>query len=351
MATRSFMSYRCASHVAVLLGLGLLAAACTISEQEAPPLAGPSEYGLSIDVAVSPDILSQDGASQSMVTVTARDSNGTPVRNLSLRGEIVVGGVSADFGSLSARNVVTGTDGRAVFVYTAPAAPSVAVDQFTIVEIYVTPVGTNFDNSTARRASIRLVPPGVVIPPDGLSASFTFTPSAPSESQNVLFDASQSQGAIAEYRWSFGDGRTGTGRTVTHAFSRAGSYSVTLTIVDPFGRSASTTSQVTVGVGANPTPVFVFSPTEPLPGQQVFFNAEASTPSPGRRITSYQWDFGDGSTGSGARVSHTYAVQGTYTVTLTVTDDSGRRGTVSQTIPVAIPEDDSSLAVRGGGGE
>jgi PKD repeat protein len=137
---------------------------------------------------------------------------------------------------------------------------------------------------------------------------------------------------------------------VTHAFRTAGNYSVTLTLEDPFGRTASTTQQVTVGIGDNPTAVFVISPTDPVPGQTVHFNAEGSTPSPGRRISSYTWDFGDGSTGSGARVSHTYPVVGTYTVTLTVTDSGGRRGTVSSTVPVQLPGEEDSLTRRPGGG-
>src|SRR3954470_7511354 len=101
-----------------------LAAGCTMKNQDAPPLTGPSELGTSINVSVTPDILQQDGASQSLVTITARDSNGLPYKNLSLRSEIEVGGVHVDFGSLSARNLVTDSSGRATLVYTAPSSPS-----------------------------------------------------------------------------------------------------------------------------------------------------------------------------------------------------------------------------------
>lgn len=48
---------------------------------------------------------------------------------------------------------------------------------------------------------------------------------------------------------------------------------------------------------------------------------------PDGQIVSYQWEFGDGATGSGARARHKYSQEGTYTVRLTVTDDKGATGT------------------------
>ena len=119
-----------------------------MKKQETPSLTGPSELGTSCPSASSPDILTQDGGSQSLVTVSAFDSNGKPLRNLSLRSQIFVGGTAADFGTLSARSIVTGTDGQATLVYTAPAAPGgPAVDSGTTVNIAVTPIGTDFANS------------------------------------------------------------------------------------------------------------------------------------------------------------------------------------------------------------
>src|SRR5262245_30341212 len=112
-----------------------LVGACTMKSQEAPPLTGPSELAQSIGVSVSPDVLAQDGASQSLVTITARDAGAQPIRNLTLRAEIRVGGTAVDFGSLSAKSLVTSGDGRATVVYTAPPAPAVTTDDFTIVDI------------------------------------------------------------------------------------------------------------------------------------------------------------------------------------------------------------------------
>ena len=121
------MTFLGRTSAAVALGLALvtLPSGCTMKEQETPALTGPSELGTGVSVTVTPDILTQDGGSQSLVTVSAFDSNGKPLRNLSLRSEIMVGGVIADFGSLSARSIVTGTDGRATLVYTRRRRPPV----------------------------------------------------------------------------------------------------------------------------------------------------------------------------------------------------------------------------------
>ena len=57
-------------------------------------------------------------------------------------------------------------------------------------------------------------------------------------------------------------------------------------------------------------------------------SGESSTASRGT-IASHAWDFGDGSTASGARAEHTYAPVGDYLITLRVTDDEGRSGTTT----------------------
>jgi hypothetical protein len=326
--------------VYVAAASALLGSACTMNKQEAPPLAGPSEFGTSITIAVTPDVLTQDGASQSSIVVTARDANGQPVRGLALRVETAVNGERMDFGNLSARTIVTGNDGRATTVYTAPAAPDTATDPFTIVEFVVTPIGTDFGNSTPRTASLRLTPPGWIIPVDGMQPKITITSTLMVDNEPILFDATQSTSSpnnpIALCTWNFGDGTSASGYQVSHEYRDPGTYTVRLTLTDGYGRSASTSQTITVSAGAVPTAAFTFSPAEPIPGQTLNFNAVSSTAAAGRDIVRYDWDFGDGASGTGVQTTHVFAA-GKYVVTLKVTDDAGRKGTVSKEIDVKTP--------------
>jgi PKD repeat protein len=326
--------------LAVAAALGL--AACTVHKQDTPSLTGPSELGMSVTVEVSPDVLTQDGASQSLVTITVRDANGQPVRNVALRANITVDGAITDFGTLSARNVVTDVNGRATLIYTAPPAPAINVDSGTIVSIDVTPSGTNFGNEVAlHNATIRLTPPGVVgAPPSSLRPDFVAPAATVGDAAVFSATVVDAKGAdatpqVASYAWNFGDGSTGTSRTTTHTYSKSGNFSASLTITDNLGRQALVSHIVPVAPGANPTATFVASPASPIIDQAINFNASGSQAAPGHTITDFSWNFGDGTLGSGALVQHAYSQTGTYTVTLKVTDDAGRKSSLfPQTITV-----------------
>lgn len=306
----------------------LVATSCTLKNADAPPLAGPSEFGTAVVIKADPDILPTDGGSQARITITVRDANGQPLPNRTLRVEILVDGVPNDFGSLSARTVTTNAQGEAFTTYTAPAVNGGAGGQ---VGIGVTPFGTDASSSIARVALIRLVPPGVVVGPAGLVPQFIFTPESPAMFQNVFFDASSSTSSptnpIATYRWDFTDGTVLFGPQVTRSFSAPGDQAVRLTISDSFGRSASITRQVGVNLSVGPTAAFTSSPSDPVVGEEVFFNGAPSIAPPGRRIVSYRWDFGNGETATGLTASVRYTAARLYNVTLTVTDDTGRTDT------------------------
>ena len=175
------------------LALVALGAGCTVHQTEPPTLTGPSEFALSLAVSVTPDIIYQDGASQSAIAVIARDANARPVSGLTIRLDMRVNGVLQDFGTLSARNIATGSDGRATAVYTAPPPPPPAGGAGSIVTIGVTPKGSNFQAAVSQTADIRLVPPGVILPPaERPTPAFTYSPTSANTNVPVIFDASGS---------------------------------------------------------------------------------------------------------------------------------------------------------------
>jgi PKD repeat protein len=325
---------------------------CTTEKTSAPPMTGPSEFALRLGLQSVPDSILQDGASQSAINIEATGPDGRAVRALPLRVDMAVvdqagAETFADFGTLSAKTVVTGEDGRARLVYTAPPKPATSTGGGTVVKFYVTPIGGDFQGEQARSVSLRLVPPGVIMPPNTApTASFTFAPTAPSVLQDVVFDGSGSTdgadstgagilcGASCTYEWDFGDGATTRGVFVTHRYQRVGLYLVKLTVTDGGGASTTVTQAVSVGQGAAPTAVFTYSPTAPAVSQDIFFNATGSTATVGRRLVAWDWDFGSGRTASGVTVTKRYDTAGTYVVTLTVTDDAGTQAITRQNVTV-----------------
>ena len=95
----------------------------------------------------------------------------------------------------------------------------------------------------------------------------------------------------------------------------------------------SASSAVVAASGGNAAPVAVF--TSALTGLTANFDGTGSTDD--GTIASYAWDFGDGTTGSGATVSHTYARAGSYQVSLIVTDNGGEQGGISKPLAVIQP--------------
>jgi len=173
-------------------------------------------------------------------------------------------------------------------------------------------------------------------------------PPAPAPKKPVLacnrfvFDARDSYDPNNDkisYNWSFGDGASSTEPVVEHIYEKGGKYVVTLTVSDHSGLECET-AVTKQHVDVNTPPVAAMKgPNKSCTGQTVTFNASASKDDSPANL-SYYWNFGDGTTGEGANVTHTYQQGGKYNVTLTVDDNSGTTcatDTISQVIHVNAP--------------
>jgi len=99
-------------------------------------------------------------------------------------------------------------------------------------------------------------------------ASFTYSPQHPKVNENITFNASSSydpDGTIVKYEWDFGDGSKAEGKVVTHSYSKAGDYTVTLTVTDDEGATNSTTKKIPVPPPA-PEANISFNPSKSIIG-------------------------------------------------------------------------------------
>ncbi len=184
-------------------------------------------------------------------------------------------------------------------------------------------------------------------------ANFSATNDAPTVGDTVDFDASGSydpNGEIVSYKWDFGDGTTGEGVKVSHSYDKEGYYVITLTVTDDAGAISKVRHAVSVQeasssdggcsggtCGGPDIPLAVITGLPSCSGGEVGvpieFDGSYSRAAEGS-IVSYEWNFGDGTTGRGVRVSHAYQKTGRFIVTLTVTDENGAQGRATAVVSI-----------------
>jgi PKD repeat protein len=174
--------------------------------------------------------------------------------------------------------------------------------------------------------------------------SFVFAPARPNIGQTATFDAggTTDDEAIPEtgFDWDFdGNGSTDAeGREVGHAFSSAGTRTVSLRVTDADGAAATTTRSVTVN--APPQAAFSFTPARPNVGQAITYNAAGSTDDAAISATGYAWDYdNDGAfdDATGQAPTGSFATAGQKTVRLQVTDADGATSVATATVTVNSP--------------
>jgi len=252
---------------AALLIAGGLAAGCAVHQTEEPQLAGPSDVATSMRVTATPDLLKLGmsptvAGESSQVLAQVFGPDGKPQANTRLRVDIATqlsdgSWVLADCGELSARDLVTGSDGRAATVFTAPAQPpwmpQPACANFSpgsAVRIVAAIGNNNAQIANERTADIRMILPALLPMPGGMTVNFTVNPTTAKAGDEVAFTDSGSTGAagcsVGAWDWTWSDGIKKSGPAVTHDFTPAGTYTASLLITDSCGNQGSKSVSVII---------------------------------------------------------------------------------------------------------
>ncbi|MFH1424344.1 MAG: PKD domain-containing protein [archaeon] len=118
-----------------------------------------------------------------------------------------------------------------------------------------------------------------------------------------------------------------------------GVYSITYSAFDTYGNVNNTESTTFVVLSPSAVPPiaqFTYQPLNPDTTNVIVFDGSTSYDPDGGAITGYAWDFGDGTVATGSNPTHTYTSEGTYTITLNVTDDETQWNLSSQNVTVTL---------------
>ena len=256
------------------------------------------------------------------------DSNPSPMSPLT--ASVSASPPAADLGQ-SITFTCTATGGTSPYVYAWTLGDGDIATGPTVSHTYGS-TGTYTATCTVTDALLGIATDSknvVISPNPSVSASVNHDLAAPGTT--LTFDASSSGGdGSYSYAWAFGDSSSGSGAPATHAYSQAGSYQATVTLTDGNGGTASSSVSVTIseiGVTAD------VSPTTGDTTTSFTFTASASGGS-GSPYT-FSWTFGDGTTGTGSPVTHTYSAGGSYSPFVTASDSLGG-SKVAQTQGVTV---------------
>ncbi|HEV7428195.1 MAG TPA: PKD domain-containing protein [Thermoanaerobaculia bacterium] len=173
----------------------------------------------------------------------------------------------------------------------------------------------------------------VVSVSSGIAADFVFSPSNPTTQTNITF-SDRASGNVASWFWNFGDGSSSTSQNPVKRYTSGGNYPVTLTVSTSTGLQSTISHTVTVTTATPAAPpvsaAFAMSSSATVRSNVAF--TDQSTGSP----TSWQWSFGDGSSSNAQNPTHAYGTQGSYGVSLTVSNATSS-STASHVVTILPP--------------
>lgn len=178
-------------------------------------------------------------------------------------------------------------------------------------------------------ALLLMLPAGVAL---GQTANFTATPLSGCSPKQIQF-TSTSTGTISTYSWNFGNGATSAFQNPSTTYTSPGTYTVSLTVS---GGGNSNTKTITNMITIHPAPSGSFSATNTTGCLPLVVPFTSSISGNVAGAVSYTWNFGDGSTDTGANPTHTYNIAGTFNVTVTATNSQGCTSVISQPAMVTV---------------
>ncbi|AKB17623.1 cell surface protein [Methanosarcina sp. WWM596] len=175
-------------------------------------------------------------------------------------------------------------------------------------------------NATNGTVSSELTKSSYIYTGNGPTASFTTSPQSGEAPLTVQF-TDTSTGSPTSWLWDFGDGSTSNSQSPSHTYSRAGTYTVKLTVTNSYGSSGTASSSITAYSIAVPVAGFSSNATSGSAPLSVQFT-DQSTNGP----TAWKWDFNsDGTIDSTVQNPvYVYTAPGTYSVTLSVVNGTAR---------------------------
>jgi len=230
----------------------------------------------------------------------------------------------------------------------ATSATSLDLAQFSLnsgnYTIFVKAVGkpslTN-KMSAGVQLTVPNQPPTAALSVSSGSTSITSTATmiAPVTITASTTGSSDPDGNVVSSTINFGDGSAAvSGPSASHTYNTAGTYTITATVTDNQGATASKSATIVVS-GANQPPIAAIAATPGTAYAPATVSISAAGSSdPDGTIAGSVINFGDGTSASGLTASHKYSSAGVYTLTATVTDNSGASSSASTSVTVKAPE-------------
>ena len=257
---------------AAVLGLFVAHAGCGLDGVEIPEIDGPSELATAVTLTATPDLITADGFSTSLITATVRGPNGEPIAGREIFFSIAdASGLTADIGEL--RSTTTGTgvgtgivvrtnaQGVAAVIYEAPARTDATANQQ--VRVTARPAGTDASSALYRSVNIELrsaEPRLFPQRPDNVLPTCSFTVQVTGKSSctaanvctipintSVLFQSTSfdTDGTIVRYFWDFGNGTNADHPDTSTSYKIAGIYTVSHLVTDNNGGQAACAATIT----------------------------------------------------------------------------------------------------------